>query len=73
MAIHAEEYGFKYLNKDQLLQDNIMIYSSDIFSEYRTASDKSVAIHYCEGSWVHRSFIGRIKTTLKLQTIICVI
>lgn len=65
LAIHAEEYGFKYLNKDQLLQDNIMIYSSDIFSEYRTASDKSVAIHYCEGSWVHKSIIGRIKNYLK--------
>lgn len=70
LAIHAEKYGLRYLNKDQLLQDNIMIYSSDIFSEYRTKSNKSVAIHYCEGSWVHKSLIDKIKNRLKTVNII---
>lgn len=70
LAIHAEKYGLKYLNQDQLLKNNIMIYSSDIFSEYRTTSNKSVAIHYCEGSWVHKSFTDNIKNYLKRFDII---
>lgn len=70
LALHAEKYGLKYLNQNQLLQNNIMIYSSDIFSEYRTISNKSVAIHYCEGSWVHKSLIDNIKNYFKRFNII---
>lgn len=65
LAIHAEKYGLKYLNEDQKLLNNIMIYSSDIFSEYRTVSNRSAAIHYCEGSWVHKTLIDKIKDCLK--------
>lgn len=68
LACNAEKYGFKYLNKDQQLELNIFIYSSDIFSEYRTCTKNSVAIHFCESSWVKQSFIIKFQNFVKKNT-----
>lgn len=65
LACNAEKYGFKYLDKNQLLESNIFIYSSDIFAEYRTCTKNSVAIHFCEGSWVEQSFLIKFQNFVK--------
>ncbi len=51
LAITAEKYGFKYINKFQLLDGNIAIFPTHIFADYRTATKNSVAIHNVAGSW----------------------
>ena len=65
LAITAEKYGFKYIDNEQILRDNIHIYPSKIFSEYRTSSRESVAIHYCEGSWVKPTIGLRLRNICK--------
>lgn len=47
-----EKYGFKYKDEDQLLQDNMKIYRSEIFAGNKhEATKNSFAIHYCAHSW----------------------
>ncbi len=58
----AESYGFKYKDVDQLLNENMMIYRSEIFAgNRREATSASYAIHFCENSWNERSFFNKIK------------
>lgn len=64
LALKAEKYGFRYIDKEQNLVGGIHIYPSKVFSEYRTCTPESVAIHFCEGSWV------RPTLTLKIQNLI---
>jgi len=64
LALHAEKYGLKYIDKDQNLSGNIKIYNSGVFSDYSTSTSNSIAIHYCEGSWVSISIIMKIKSKL---------
>lgn len=61
LAITAESYGFRYKNELQILDGNIAIFPSNVFADYRTASDDSVAVHECTGSWKSRSLLKRIK------------
>ena len=47
-----EKYGFKYLDKDQALEDNMMVFRSEIFAGNKyEATPASYAIHYCAHSW----------------------
>ena len=64
LALTGEKYGFKYHNVEQELAEGIHIYDSSIFSDYFNVTKHSVAIHYCEGSWVKKSFIGKLKSKL---------
>lgn len=53
----AEKYGFKYKDAEQQLQGGMMVYRSETFAgNEREATPGSYAIHYCENSWVKRSF-----------------
>lgn len=62
LACNAEKYGFKYLDKNQLLESNIFIYSSDIFAEYRTCTKNSVAIHFVKAPGLSNLFLLNFKT-----------
>lgn len=64
LAFHAEKYGLRYLNKDQKLRDNIMIFNNKVFASCLVADSKSLAIHYCAASWVDQSFLKRLKNRL---------
>lgn len=70
LSLYAEKYGFKYLNKYQSLDSGIAIYSSDIFSEYRTSTKESVVIHFCEGSWVEQTFRHKLENFIKKNKIL---
>lgn len=51
-AMTAEKFGFKYINTNQLLDNNMMIFTSDVFAgSYLQSTAKSYAIHHCFGSW----------------------
>lgn len=48
----AESYGFRYVDCDQLLSHDVMIYRSEIFAGNRhEVTPASYAIHYCAHSW----------------------
>lgn len=52
----AEDYGYRYVDADQQLAHNMMIYRSEVFAgNRREATPASYAIHYCENSWVQLS------------------
>lgn len=58
----AEKYGYKYIDRDQELSENMRIYRSEIFAgNRREATKASYAIHYCENSWVKQSKLDKIK------------
>lgn len=64
LALSGEKYGFIYKNIEQELSEGIHIYDTSVFSDYYNATKNSVAIHYCEGSWVKKSFFNRLKSKL---------
>ena len=64
LALAGEKYGFKYHNVEQELSEGIHIYDSSVFSDYFNATKHSVAIHYCEGSWVKKDFKHKVKSKL---------
>jgi len=48
----AYDYGFKYLNKPQLLNDEIQIYPNYVFAGFHDQlTYESIALHVCMGSW----------------------
>lgn len=60
-----EKYGFKYKDVDQLLQDNIKVYRSEIFAGNKhEATAESYAIHYCAHSW-KPTWIEKLKKFFK--------
>ena len=47
-----ERYGLRYVDRDQQLDDGIMIYRSEVFAGNKhEATPASYAIHYCAHSW----------------------
>ena len=64
LAITAEKYGFCYVNEKQELPENICIFPSDVFADYRTATSDSVAVHECTGSWKNQTLLQRIKVMI---------
>ncbi len=52
IGIKAVKYGFRYINENQFLDNNIAIFNSHTFvGSIRDLDKTSYAVHYCEGSW----------------------
>lgn len=64
LAFHAEKYGLKYKNISQHIDQNIVVYDNKVFASILVATKNSIAVHYCAGSWVDRSFINKIKRNI---------
>lgn len=64
LALAGEKYGFKYHDVEQNLKEGIHIYDSTVFADYYNATSETVAIHYCEGSWVNKSLFEKLKSEL---------
>ncbi len=61
----AEKYGFIYKDIDQKLDDDIMIYRSEVFAGNKhEVTDASRAIHFCAHSW-HNSPKEKLMKWLK--------
>ncbi len=53
ITMNALKYGYRYVDEDQLLEDNMMIKKSDVFvGNMLYLTDDSYAIHLCNGSWL---------------------
>jgi mannosyltransferase OCH1-like enzyme len=67
-AIYAEiarKYGFRYKNTLQKVQNNMVFYPSSFFAgEANEFVDGAYALHYCENSWVDRSFYTRLRNKI---------
>ncbi len=51
-SLIAREYGFKYQNKEQLLNDDIYLYSSEVFAKsFGGTTPDSALVHMCAASW----------------------
>lgn len=64
LALMGEKYGFKYRNVEQSLAEGIHIYDASVFADFYNATPSTVAVHYCDGSWVEKSALGKIKSKL---------
>lgn len=70
-AEKALKYGFILQDKEQLLEEDFMIYPSDLFcSQPYLMKDNAVAVHCCNGSWRHsqthvQRIVNRLKTFIK--------
>ena len=62
-----EKYGFRYIDKEQHLENNITILPSTYVacSPYET-HDNSISIHYANHSWNPRSWWGRLKYHIRM-------
>ena len=62
-AFHARDFGFKYIDIEQHLQNSMTIYDSSVFAGtlWETA-ENNYAIHTCNGSWRDISLLTRIKS-----------
>jgi hypothetical protein len=58
-AMIAEKYGFRYLDERQLLNHNMLILPSNIFSS--EIKKTSYAVHNCYGSWKDRPKISVVR------------
>jgi len=71
IGIKAVKYGFRYINKNQFLNNNIAIFDSHTFvGSIKDLNDTSYAIHYCEGSWRKYWWPRRKKILYKISTTI---
>jgi hypothetical protein len=67
MAYIAKKYGYKYINKEQLLRDGIRLYPAYYFAGYPDLETKySYAIHCCCGSWRKKTLLRKLIDHLKL-------
>jgi len=65
MPMLALKYGYRYIDKNQLLKDNMMIFSSSVFAgNLATKTKDSYAIHYCDSSWRDLPVKSKIKNWL---------
>ena len=60
----AEKYGFKYIDKYQILDAGIVIYPTTVFSNYDQQNKESVTVHFCAGSWSDKSLYKKIRGRL---------
>lgn len=51
-AYNAESLGYRYIDEEQLLSESVHLYPTEIISSSNQGSSKSIAIHWCEGSWL---------------------
>lgn len=53
-----DNYGLKYRDRTQMLDDDVCIYDSGVFSTYRTLTKRSCIIHNYEQSWNDKGVRG---------------
>ena len=60
-------YGLKYIDRTQKLENELMIYSSEIISTTKSITSKSLIIHWYDQTWNEgdKSFNGKIKRYIR--------
>lgn len=62
MASIAVKYGFRYIDKTQFINDNMVLFDSSIFASdiINYSEEKSYSMHYADGSWRDKTFLQRL-------------
>ena len=63
-ALNAEQYGFKYKNEDQRLEEGIMIYKDEVFCVPEFANQRTYAVHLVAHSWFVPTRIQKVYSRL---------
>lgn len=67
-ALHAREYGFRYVDAQQNLKEGIVIYPSRYAAgSVREIKNECYAAHLCAGSWRNQSWYRRLRNKMALQ------
>lgn len=62
LARGAVKYGFRYVDKTQYLNNNMIVFNSSVFAgNYNCYNEESYALHYCYGTWRKTILKNRIK------------
>ncbi len=62
MSKTAEKYGYRYNDSEQQLQDDMIILKPEIFvGNTSFLTERSYAVHLCNGSWKERSGLEHLK------------
>lgn len=69
IAYNMEQCGFLYIDKEQNLKEGIHLYPTQIISHYTQKNKKSIAVHWCAGSWVEKSFSEQIRRKMNNYTL----
>lgn len=75
LAMYAEKYGFRYVNKEQYLRENMLILPSNIIAgNLNDINDNAVAIHLIMNSWKSQTtsitFLSFIVDKLKMLVVV---
>lgn len=68
MANILEKRGFKFIDKEQILEGNIKVFDSSVFAgDIATKGKNSYAMHWCDSSWrdnlsIKERFVRLLKT-----------
>lgn len=66
MATLAVKYGFRYIDKTQVLDNNMIILDSSVFAgNAATFSKQSYSMHYCDGSWREKTLVQKLKSFIR--------
>ena len=66
MATLAVKYGFRYIDKTQVLDNNMIILDSSVFAgNAATLSKQSYSMHYCDGSWREKTLVQKLKSFIR--------
>lgn len=60
LALCAEKYGFKYIERKQELKEGIVIYEQKFFTGYKNSTSQSIAIHYAHNSWSNKTILQKV-------------
>ena len=63
-ALNAEQYGFKYKNEDQMLDNGIMIYKDEVFCSSKFANERTCAVHLVAHSWYAPTWTQKVYSKL---------
>ncbi|MCQ2229160.1 MAG: hypothetical protein MJZ13_05395 [Bacteroidales bacterium] len=68
LANVAEEYGYRYINEKQTLDDRVTIYPASVLACLkRYVDDKTIAVHCGLGGWLFKvSFLTHLKNAIKI-------
>lgn len=70
----AEKYGFRFIDTQQKLLSNILIYPTTVISNYDQFTSNSFLVHFCSGSWVEGNSIKkRILSFIKTNRLLFII
>lgn len=59
-AINAEKYGFKYMNEDQYLLNNMAIFKDEVFCIPDFSTERTYTLHHVAHSWYEPTTLQKI-------------